>query len=125
MEKIELKGKVGDEYCLVYGDKTLVVKLTDAMIVPDFVESVSAIADKNPRVFLQVAEARWHHSPGYYQTVRSGLAQLREEAFSFSVDVEDEQDDASVSKEGKKTTKKKKKVAQDVDEQEPTPENND
>lgn len=125
MEKIELQGQVGDEFCLVYGDKTLIVKLTDAMIVPDFVESVAAIADKNPRVFLQVAEARWHHSPGYYQTVRSGLAQLREEAFAFSVDVEDEQGDVLVAKEGKKTTKKKKKTAQDSDEQEPTSENDD
>ena len=86
MEKIELQGNVGDEYCLVYGDKTLVIKLTDAMIVPDFVESVAAIADKNPRVFLQVAEDRWHHKLGYIQSVRSGLARLREEAFSFSVD---------------------------------------
>ena len=108
MEKIELQGNVGDEYCLVYGDKTLVVKLTDAMIVPDFVESVAAIADKNPRVFLQVAEDRWHHKLGYIQSVRSGLAQLREEAFSFSVDLKDAQDNAELPKETKKTAKKKK-----------------
>lgn len=101
MEKIELQGNVGDEYCLVYGDKTLVIKLTDAMIVPDFVESVAAIADKNPRVFLQVAEDRWHHKLGYIQSVRSGLAQLREEAFHFSVD-------ADAAQETKKTPKKKK-----------------
>lgn len=108
MEKIELQGNVGDEYCLVYGDKTLVIKLTDAMIVPDFVESVTAIADKNPRVFLQVAEDRWHHKLGYIQSVRSGLAQLREEAFSFSVDSKDGQENTEISKETKKTVKKKK-----------------
>ncbi|MBP3530532.1 MAG: hypothetical protein J6K25_05025 [Thermoguttaceae bacterium] len=108
MEKIELQGNVGDEYCLVYGDKTLVIKLTDAMIVPDFVESVAAIADKNPRVFLQVAEDRWHHKLGYIQSVRSGLARLREEAFSFSVDSKDVQDNTELPKETKKTAKKKK-----------------
>lgn len=108
MEKIELQGKVGDEYCLVYGDKTLVVKLTDAMIVPDFVESVAAIADKNPRVFLQVAEDRWHHKLGYIQSVRSGLAQLREEAFSFNVEDKNAQENAESVKETKKTAKKKK-----------------
>lgn len=108
MEKIELQGNVGDEYCLVYGDKTLVIKLTDAMIVPDFVESVAAIADKNPRVFLQVAEDRWHHKLGYIQSVRSGLAQLREEAFNFSVDAKDAQESAEPPKETKKTSKKKK-----------------
>lgn len=108
MEKIELQGKVGDEYCLVYGDKTLVIKLTDAMIVPDFVESVTAIADKNPRVFLQVAEDRWHHKLGYVQSVRAGLAQLREEAFSFSVESKDSQETAELPKEAKKTAKKKK-----------------
>jgi hypothetical protein len=108
MEKIELQGNVGDEYCLVYGDKTLVIKLTDAMIVPDFVESVAAIADKNPRVFLQVAEDRWHHKLGYIESVRSGLAQLREEAFSFSVNSKDVQDNAELPKENKKTVKKKK-----------------
>ena len=108
MEKIELQGNVGDEYCLVYGDKTLVIKLTDAMIVPDFVESVAAIADKNPRVFLQVAEDRWHHKLGYIQSVRSGLAQLREEAFSFSVDSKDVQENIELSKDVKKTSKKKK-----------------
>lgn len=108
MEKIELQGNVGDEYCLVYGDKTLVIKLTDAMIVPDFVESVAAIADKNPRVFLQVAEDRWHHKLGYIESVRSGLAQLREEAFSFSVNSKDVQDNAEPPKENKKTVKKKK-----------------
>lgn len=108
MEKIELQGNVGDEYCLVYGDKTLVIKLTDAMIVPDFVESVAAIADKNPRVFLQVAEDRWHHKLGYIQSVRSGLAQLREEAFGFSVDSKNVQENVELPKETKKTTKKKK-----------------
>lgn len=108
MEKIELQGNVGDEYCLVYGDKTLVIKLTDAMIVPDFVESVTAIADKNPRVFLQVAEDRWHHKLGYIESIRSGLAQLREEAFSFSVNSKDVQDNAELPKENKKTVKKKK-----------------
>lgn len=108
MEKIELQGNIGDEYCLVYGDKTLVIKLTDAMIVPDFVESVAAIVDKNPRVFLQVAEDRWHHKLGYIQSVRSGLARLREEAFSFRVDSKDGQENAELAKETKKTTKKKK-----------------
>ena len=108
MEKIELQGNVGDEYCLVYGDKTLVIKLTDAMIVPDFVESVTAIADKNPRVFLQVAEDRWHHKLGYIQSVRSGLAQLREEAFSFSVDSKDVRKNDELSKDVKKPSKKKK-----------------
>jgi hypothetical protein len=108
MEKIELQGNIGDEYCLVYGDKTLVIKLTDAMIVPDFVESVAAIADKNPRVFLQVAEDRWHHKLGYIQSVRSGLAQLREEAFSFSVEDKNAQENAESVKGTKKTTKKKK-----------------
>lgn len=108
MEKIELQGNVGDEYCLVYGDKTLVIKLTDAMIVPDFVESVTAIADKNPRVFLQVAEDRWHHKLGYIQSVRSGLAQLREEAFSFNVEGKNAQENAESVKETKKTAKKKK-----------------
>jgi hypothetical protein len=108
MEKIELQGNVGDEYCLVYGDKTLVIKLTDAMIVPDFVESVTAIADKNPRVFLQVAEDRWHHKLGYIQSVRSRLAQLREEAFSFNVEDKNVQENAESVKETKKTTKKKK-----------------
>lgn len=116
MEKIELQGNVGDEYCLVYGDKTLVIKLTDAMIVPDFVESVAAIADKNPRVFLQVAEDRWHHKLGYIQSVRSGLAQLREEAFSFSVESKDGQENAELPKKTKKTVKKKKQ--KDVEETE-------
>lgn len=116
MEKIELQGNVGDEYCLVYGDKTLVIKLTDAMIVPDFVESVAAIADKNPRLFLQVAEDRWHHKLGYVQSVRSGLAQLREEAFNFNVDSKDGQENAELSKETKKTGKKKKQ--NDVEETE-------
>ena len=108
MEKIELQGNVGDEYCLVYGDKTRVIKLTDAMIVPDFVESVAAIADKNPRVFLQVAEDRWHHKLGYIQSVRSGLAQLREEAFSFSVEDKNAQENSESVKGTKKTAKKKK-----------------
>lgn len=116
MEKIELQGNVGDEYCLVYGDKTLVIKLTDAMIVPDFVESVAAIADKNPRVFLQVAEDRWHHKLGYIQSVRSGLAQLREEAFSFKVENKNVQENAESAKETKKTVKKKKQ--NDVEETE-------
>jgi hypothetical protein len=116
MEKIELQGNVGDEFCLVYGDKTLVVKVTDAMIVPDFVESVAAIADKNPRVFLQVAEDRWHHKLGYIQSVRSGLAKLREEAFGFSVNSKDVQDDTELLKENKKNTKKKKQ--NDVEEAE-------
>ena len=81
MTEIKLDGKPGDEIALVYGDKTLIVKLGENAIVPDFVEAFDKSFDFYAYDFLNSASARYHKYRDANTRLLHVLAAMRDKLF--------------------------------------------
>ena len=81
MKKIEIDGNVGDEVTLVYGDKTLVVKLSEDGIVPDFVDAFYNAFDYAAFDIMNSESAKYHRNRDAEQRLRYALSVARDRLF--------------------------------------------
>ena len=81
MKKIEIDGNVGDEVTLVYGDKTLVVKLSEDGIVPDFVDAFYNAFDYAAFDIMNSESAKYHRHRDAEQRLRYALSVARDRLF--------------------------------------------
>lgn len=81
MTELKINGKPGDEIALVYGDKTLVVKLGENEIVPDFVGAFDKAFDYYPYALLNAASSRYHNYRDGKERLLHVLAAMRDKLF--------------------------------------------
>lgn len=126
MTEIKIDGKPGDEIALVYGEKTLVVKLGENEIVPDFVNAFDKSFDFYAYDFLNSASARYHRYRDANTRLLHVLAAMRDKLFDSLTpapveepeateesveeppEAEEEQPAVEEETEPKKTTKKRR-----------------
>lgn len=84
MREIKLNAKQGEEINLTNGANcSLVVKVDDGVIIPDFVDALSYAIATHPREILVIAQNALHGMGGDARTV---IAKIRDDAFA-SVEV--------------------------------------
>lgn len=81
MKEIKIDGKPGDEIALVYGDKTLIVKIGEDAIIPDFVEAFDKSFDFYAYDLLNSASARYHRYREGKERLLLVLAAMRDKLF--------------------------------------------
>lgn len=97
MKTIEIDGNVGDEITLVYGDKSLIVKLSDDGIVPDFVDAFCNAFPYSAYHILQNGSAVYHKYHDAEPKFRYALSYARDQLFdSIKPIVEAVEDDDDV-----------------------------
>lgn len=83
MKKINLNAKIGDEIELVNGSSTLVVKVGDGVIVPDFVDLLYFVVQSYSGEIMNAARQQFHRSARISpDQTRSVFAQIRDEIFA-------------------------------------------
>lgn len=82
MKKIEIDANVGDEIAVAIGDKTLILKVGEKTIIPDFVESFTQAFMLEPYRLIYALERLYHHEYASEQKVRSVLSEVRERLFN-------------------------------------------
>ena len=111
MKTYEITEPVGSEITLKRGDVTLVVKVGEDKLIPDFVASVKSSVEKEPYQFLVALENAWHHVPNSSAKLEEILGWYRDKAFN-SVKAEPVNEEPTISTESKpvsKTAKRKNK----------------
>ena len=81
MKTIEIDGNVGDEVTLVYGGKSLIVKLSDDGIVPDFVDAFCNAFPYSAYHILQNGSAVYHKYHDAEPKFRYALSYARDQLF--------------------------------------------
>ena len=81
MKTIEIDGNVGDEVTLVYGGKSLIVKLSDDGIVPDFVDAFCNAFPYSAYHSLQNGSAVYHKYHDAEPKFRYALSYARDQLF--------------------------------------------
>lgn len=91
MQTIEIKGNVGDEVCLKFGDATLIVKLGKDEIAVDFVETFIKAVGPSPYMFLSSLNNQFHGTKGAIAKLEQTAAIYRDEYFAKIVPEEKEE----------------------------------
>lgn len=110
-QTIEINGNIGDEVCLKYGDATLIVKLGEGEIVPDFVSAFVSSVGPSPYALLSALNNQFHGTRGAIEKLRETVAIYRDQRFSKIQPKEEEKiEEAPAEKTlAKKKTSSKKK----------------
>ncbi len=96
MKTIEIDGNVGDEITLVYGDKSLIVKLSDDGIVPDFVDAFCNAFHFSAYHILQNGSAVYHKYHDAEPKFRYALSYARDQLFDSIKPIVEAVDDDDV-----------------------------
>ena len=111
MQTIEINGNIGDELCLKFGDATLVVKLGDGEIVPDFAAAATKALAAAPYEVLSSLNSVFHNGRGAKERFAQTMSFYRDRSFSAiqPKEVEKEEEDFTEKAPAKKKTSSKKK----------------
>ena len=104
-QTIDINGNIGDEVCLKYGEATLIVKIGDGEIIPDFAAAATKALTSDPYEALASLNNVYHHNRGANEQFAQTMAFYRDRA--FDVKVAEKQEEAT---EEKKSTSRKKKA---------------
>ena len=107
MEKIEIKGSIGDEVALVYNGKALVVKLSEDGIVPDFVNILIKAMNVNADGIIHSAMRVYHKYPNADIIAREKLGVIRDAIFETIVATSIKQEEEQEAKTKRSTRKAK------------------
>lgn len=113
MEKFEIKGSVGDEVALNYNGKTLVVKLSEEGILPDFVDVFIKAMNVNANDIIHSAMRIYHKYPNADIVAREKLGAIRDVLFESVTAVAEKQDGETESKSKRLARKSKTEQQQE------------
>ena len=81
VKTITLSAKTGDEVTLVNGGSTLVIKVANDKLIPDFVDITTEVVKANAKDIASACHALHYHHMGAETTLRQLLAEKRDELF--------------------------------------------
>lgn len=106
MKEYEIVGNVGDEVLVKKGNLSLVVKIGEKELIPDFATVVTNVLLEHPNLYLSALESVWHHSSGAESRLRETVAWDRDRIFASVVVEPPKEEPKTITIEGGKKNKK-------------------
>lgn len=103
MTNVKLEGAVGDEIALTYNDKTLVVKLSDDGIVPDFVSAFMKAFPYAPYEIADGCVGKYHNYRDADSRLELSLGFARDKLFDSITPPAEEENTTATTEEAPET----------------------